>query len=128
MDNHPAPCLVTRPAMRLRYIRNDDGFMCWRIRSITADPFKSNCIAMASNAVRSSLAIAMMRAMSVQSFKKNRPGCEQNQAARRAVANRLWGTTHQRPYAAMERRLATAVRSPQSATSVGVAWRAGQSG
>jgi len=37
--------------------------MCWRIKSITADSFKPNWASIASNAVRSSQAISIMREM-----------------------------------------------------------------
>ena len=54
-------CLVWRPAMRLRHIRKDEGFMCRRIRAITADSFKPNWASIASKAVRSSQAISTTR-------------------------------------------------------------------
>lgn len=68
-------------------------------------------ISMASNAVRSSQAIFMMREMS-DSVIQSRPGCAQNQAARIAVADRLWGTTHQRYHARDGTQ--TCYRGPQS--------------
>ncbi len=49
--------------MRLRHIRNDEGFMCFRINAITAESFRPNWASMASNAVRSSQAISTMREM-----------------------------------------------------------------
>ena len=58
-----AACLVRRPAMRLRHIRKDDGFMCRRIKSITADSVKPNWASIASKVVRSSQAISTIREM-----------------------------------------------------------------
>ena len=37
-----AACLVTRPAIRLRHILNEDAFISLRIRAITADSFNPN--------------------------------------------------------------------------------------
>jgi len=56
-----AACLVTRPAIRLRHILNDDGFICNRISATTADSFNPNCNSIASKAVRSSQAISTIR-------------------------------------------------------------------
>jgi hypothetical protein len=54
-------CFVRRPATRLRHIRKEDGFICLRIKAMTADSFKPNCASIASKAVRSSHAISTMR-------------------------------------------------------------------
>ena len=37
-----AACLVTRPAIRLRHILNEEGFICSRISDTTADSFNPN--------------------------------------------------------------------------------------
>lgn len=54
-------CLVRRPAIRLRHMRNEEGFICRRIKAMTADSFRPNWASMVSNAVRSSHAISTMR-------------------------------------------------------------------
>ena len=59
-----AACLVARPAMRLRHMRNDEAFISRRIRAITADSFSPNCVSIASKVVRSSHAISIMREIS----------------------------------------------------------------
>ena len=59
-----ASCLVVRPAVRFRHIRNELGFISARINLITSPGDNPNWIVMASNDVRSSQAIMMIRSMS----------------------------------------------------------------
>jgi hypothetical protein len=54
---------VRRPVTRFRHILKEEGFMCLRIKSMTADSSKPNWASIASNAVRSSQAISTMREM-----------------------------------------------------------------
>ena len=56
-------CFVRRPVTRFRHILKEEGFMCPRIKSMTADSSKPNWASIASKAVRSSHAISTMREM-----------------------------------------------------------------
>jgi len=72
---------VLRPAMRLRHIRKDAGFIWRRIKATTPDSFKPNCNSMASKEVRSSQAISMMRERSAGDFGASTAGMDWRGAA-----------------------------------------------